>query len=80
VPAVADVDAPLGTQWYINEDALTFYRDEEWDWLDRDGSMFKQVRDATGDYDAWYARLVERHELGTDRRNTHGKIVDIIEG
>ena len=80
VPAVADVDAPLSTQWYINEDALTFYRDEEWNWLDRDGSMFKQLRDATGDYDAWYARLVERHELGTDRRNTHGKITDIIEG
>lgn len=80
IPAVADVDAPLNTQWYINEDALTFYRDEEWNWLDRDGSMFKQVRDATGDYDAWYARLVERHELGTDRRNTHGKITDIIEG
>jgi hypothetical protein len=80
IPAVADVDAPLNTQWYINEKALTFYRDEEWNWLDRDGSMFKQLRDATGDYDAWYARLVERHELGTDRRNTHGKITDIIEG
>lgn len=79
IPVVADIDAPLGVQWFINEDALTFYRDEEWHWLDRDGSMFKQVRDSSGVYDAWYAHLVERHELGTDRRNTHGKITDIIE-
>jgi hypothetical protein len=80
IPLIADVDAPLGAQWFINEEALTFYRDEEWHWLDRDGSMFKQVTDANGVYDAYYAHLVERHELGTDRRNTHGKIEDIIEG
>lgn len=80
IPVVADVDAPLGKQWFMNEDALTFYRDEDWHWLDRDGSMFKQVRDTDGVYDAWYAHLVERHELGTDRRNTHGLISNIIEG
>lgn len=77
IPTVADGDAPEGTQYFINEDALTFYRDKEWSWLDRDGSMWKQVRDNAGDYDAWYARLVEYHELGTDRRNTHGKITDL---
>ncbi len=80
IPSVADVDAPLNTQWFINEDALTFYRDEEWSWLDRDGSMWKQVRDVSGDYDAYYARMVEYHELGTDRRNTHGVIKDLTEG
>ena len=79
IPTVSDVDAPLNTQWFINEDALTFYRDEEWSWLDRDGSMWKQVRDANGDYDAYYARMVEYHELGTDRRNTHGVIKDLTE-
>lgn len=79
IPIVADVDAPLGVQWFLNEDTLTYYRDEEWHWLDRDGSMWKQVRDASGDYDAWYARLVEYHELGCDRRNSNGKIVDLIE-
>lgn len=79
IPAVADVDAPLNTQFFINEDAVTFYRDEEWHWLDRDGNMWKQVRDSNGDYDAYYARLVEYHELGTDRRNTHGAIKDLTE-
>lgn len=79
IPVVADPDAPLNTQWFMNEDALTFYRDEEWHWLDRDGNMWKQVRDSSGDYDAWYARMAEYHELGTDRRNTHGVIKDLTE-
>jgi hypothetical protein len=79
IPVVADVDAPLSTQWFINEDALTYYRDEDWHFLDKDGSMWKQVRDSNGDYDAYYARMVEYHELGTDRRNTHGVIRDITE-
>jgi hypothetical protein len=79
IPVVADVDAPLNTQWFINEDAVTYYRDEDWHFIDRDGSMWKQVRDANGDYDAYYARMVEYHELGTDRRNSHGVIKDIIE-
>lgn len=80
IPVVSDVDAPIGKQWFINEDALKFYRDEDWHWLDRDGSMFKQVSDSNGVYDAWFAHLVERHELGTDRRNTHGLIDNIQEG
>jgi hypothetical protein len=79
IPVVADTDAPLSTQWFINEDALTYYRDEDWHFLDKDGSMWKQVRDSNGDYDAYYARMVEYHELGTDRRNTHGVIRDITE-
>ena len=79
IPVVADVDAPLGKQYFVNEAAITFYRDEEAHFLDRDGSMWKQVRDSSGDYDAYYARLVEYHELGTDRRNTHGLISDITE-
>ena len=79
IPVVADTDAPLKTQWFINEDALTYYRDEDWHFLDKDGSMWKQVRDTNGDYDAYYARMVQYHELGTDRRNSHGVIRDITE-
>ena len=79
IPVVADVDAPLNKQWFINEDALTYYRDEDWHFIDKDGSMWKQVRDSNGDYDAYYARMVEYHELGTDRRNSHGVIEDITE-
>jgi hypothetical protein len=79
IPVVADPDAPLGGALFLNEDALTFYRDAPWRWLDRDGSMWKQSTDSNGVYDKWYAHLVERHELATDRRNTHGRITDLIE-
>jgi len=79
IPVVADPDAPIGKQWFVNEDALTYYRDEDWHFIDKDGSMWKQVRDSNGDYDAYYARMVEYHELGTDRRNSHGLISDITE-
>lgn len=79
IPVISDVDAPKNTMFFIEEDSLTLYRSEEWDWMERGGSMWSQVRDAAGDYDAWYARLVEYHELGCDRRNTNGKIEDITE-
>lgn len=79
IPAVSDIDAPKGTQYFVNEDTLTFYRDEEWHFLDRDGSMWKQVRDSNGVYDAWYAHMVEYHELGCDRRNSNGVLKDITE-
>ena len=80
IPIVSDYDAPLGVMHFLNEDDITFYRDEDIHWLDRDNSILKQKVDASGRYDVWQAHMVERHELGIGRRNTHGKITDIISG
>lgn len=80
IPVVSDFDAPLGVMHFLNESDITFYRDEDIHWLDRDGSILKQKVDAGGRYDIWQAHMVERHELGIRRRNTHGKITDIIAG
>ena len=77
IPVVSDYDAPRGTMHFLNEDELTFYRDEDIHWLNRDNSILKQKVDSSGRYDVWQAHMVERHELGTGRRNTHGKITDI---
>lgn len=80
IPVVSDYDAPLGVMHFLNEDDITFYRDEDIHWLDRDGSIMKQKVDAGGAYDIWQAWMLERHELGIGRRNTHGKLADIISG
>lgn len=80
IPVVSDYDAPLGVMHFLNEDDITFYRDEDIHWLDRDGTILKQKTDASGAYDIWRAWMLERHELGIGRRNTHGKITDIIAG
>lgn len=80
IPVVSDYDAPLYTMHFINEDDITFYRDEDIHWLDRDNSILKQKVDASGRYDIWEAHMVERHELGIGRRNSHAKLSDIIAG
>lgn len=79
IPIIQDTDATPGTIYFVNENNLTFYRKKEWDWLDRDGSMWKQVSTSGGTRDAWKAYMVQRHQLGTDRRNTHGKLTGITE-
>lgn len=79
IPVIADVDAPLGQMQFINEDHITYYHDEDWHWLDTDGNMWKQQLDSSGRYDAWQATFTEYHELGTDRRNAHGRLADITE-
>lgn len=80
IPIISDFDAPRGTMHFINEKEITLYRDKPLHWLERDGSILKQKVDAGGRYDVWEAHMLERHELGTKRRNTHGKITDIISG
>lgn len=80
IPVVSDYDAPRGVMHFLNEGDITYYRDEDIHWLNRDGSIMKQKTDANGSYDIWRAWMVERHELGIGRRNTHGKLTDIIAG
>lgn len=79
IPFVSDPDAPLNKVWFLNEDDITYYHDEDWHWLDRSGNMWERKVDASGTYDIWYANLVEYHELGIQRRNTHGLVSDITE-
>ena len=75
IPMFTDADAPKNKMFFVNEKAVTVYREADWSWLDRDGNMWKQV----AGYDAYEAYLHQYSELGTDRRNTHGVIEDITE-
>ena len=79
VPLVSDNDCPNGTMWFINEKRLKLFHAGNWDWMNRDGSRWRLVTDANGDYDAYRARLYRYLQLGTTQRNSHGVIKQIIE-
>lgn len=75
LPLVSDPDGIPGTIYGLDEKDLTVYRSHDWKWLDRDGSMWKQVAGKDG----WIAYLSQYSELGMHRRNSHFVIRDITE-
>lgn len=75
VPFVVDVDAPKNTQYFLNEKELTLYREGDWSWMDRDGSMWQRVIG----FDAYEARMYQYSEIGCHRRNSQGVIKDLTE-
>jgi len=76
IPVVEDVDARPNRMTFVTEDALTVYRTKPWSWMDKDNSIFKWVNG----FDAWEALLKQYWELGTNQRNAHGELRDLIEG
>lgn len=76
VPVVEDVDHPPKKMHFLQEDEFKIYRSREWHWMDDDGNVLKWVND----FDSWEAVLRQYSELGTQQRNAHGILDDIIEG
>lgn len=75
IPMVTDNMAPPGTTYFLDESAIKLYREEDWSFMDEDGSKWARVPG----YDAYGATLYQYSEIGTDRRNAHGVISNIIE-
>ena len=76
IPFVSDTDAPKNAMLFLNEDELTYYRENDWGWMDRDGNMFSRVYG----FDAYEARMYQYSELGCHRRNSFGLIDKLTEG
>lgn len=76
IPFVVDVDCPDNTIYGIDEKNVKVYRENDFEFMDYDGSKWQRV---VG-YDAYEATLYSYQELGIHRRNTHFKISDITEG
>lgn len=76
IPIVVDVDCPFNQIKFINEKAIKLYRENDWEWMDEDGSNFQRV---VG-FDAYQATMFQYCEMGTHRRNSHGLLDDITEG
>lgn len=64
-PFVADVDAPFGKIFLLDEKFIKVFSPRDWHFLDEDGHVLKWV---TG-YDAWEAVLARYLNLGISRRN-----------
>lgn len=75
IPVVTDVDCQPNRMYFINEKELKIYRESDWSFMDRDGSKWQRVIG----FDAYDATLYKYCQLGTHRRNSHGKIMDITE-
>jgi hypothetical protein len=76
IPVVEDVDCPPNTQFYVTEGDIRIYRDKAWHWADDDGDVMKWV----SGYDVYTAYMRQYSEMGTSKRNAHGRIKDITEG
>lgn len=83
IPFVVDIDCPDNTIYGINEKEIKLYREGEWSFMEKDGSMWQRVvavGGVAGNYDAYEATLYMYAEIGTHRRNAHWVMRDITEG
>lgn len=79
IPMVADFDCQPNRQYFINEKELKIYRENDWKFMDRDGSKWQRMMDSAGVYDAYQCMMYSYRQLGTHRRNSHGLISDLVE-
>ena len=65
MPLVADIDAPYGKMYILDEATMKVFSDQDWHFLDADGMTLRQV---TG-YDKFEAIMARYMNLGATRRN-----------
>ena len=64
-PIVADLDAPFGNLFFLDERFIKVFSNRDWHFLDEDGTILKW----TVGYDMWEAVLARYMNLGATRRN-----------
>lgn len=79
IPLMSDFDCQAGRMYFMNEKQIKIYQDGDWSWMDKDGSMWDRVRDSSGEYDAYRARMYKYWQIGTHQRNSHALTTNIIE-
>jgi len=73
LPIVADLDAPYGKMYILDESSLKVYSDQDFHFLDSDGQTMRQ----SGDKDAFEAVMVRYMNMGATRRNNQVVINNI---
>jgi len=72
-PMVVDKDCTRGRIYGLDLDTLMWFMEEDYRWMDEDGSILQRLLDK----DAFQATLLRRHNFGTDARNRNLGIFDI---
>ena len=73
IPVVVDRDAPANQMFFIDTTHLTEFMASDWEFMQEDGAVLSRVSGV----DAYEFILFKGMEVGTDRRNVHGKLTDI---
>jgi hypothetical protein len=73
LPIVADIDAPYGTMYILDESTLKVFSDQDFHFLDADGQTLRQA----GDKDAFEAVMVRYMNMGATRRNNQCVMTNI---
>lgn len=73
LPIIADMDAPYGTMYILDESSLKVFSDQDFHFLDTDGQTLRQA----GNTDAFEAVMVRYMNVGMVRRNNQAVINNI---
>jgi hypothetical protein len=74
-PIVPDPQCQHGKLFYVTPETLRLFRSADFDWMDKDGSVFSRVANT----DAYEATLFHYGDLGTVARNGNGVLAGIAE-
>jgi hypothetical protein len=75
IPVISDFDCQPNRMYFLNEKTLKYYRENDWSFMDRDGSKWQRVIG----FDAYDATLYTYRQLGCHRRNSQGIVRDVTE-
>ena len=64
MPVIADLDAPYGQMYILDESTIKVFSDQDWHFLDGDGQTLRQVADR----DAYEAVMVRYMNIGATNR------------
>ncbi len=75
IPLVADKYCDAGTIFQLDKENWKLYQMGDWDWLDKDGSIFSRVTDRP----IYEATLVKYADLGCNKPKAQVKLINITE-
>lgn len=75
IPVVEDIDCPSNSMYLIDEKQIKIYSNQDWQFDDHDGNMFKWV----SGYDAFEAMFKRYWQLVTHKRNSGARFTNLTE-